>query len=607
MTTESGYAQPKGHRLRLLLPFFFQRAAVAAAAQRLGGLTHETIKRVNEKEEKKTWPCWMAGEAIPQFYRDETLRNVRDFLFGVGDGPGGCGYLRVPDATANTWFKRGGSFEPAAGSAGPKAGDRPAAFKVHLAAPGIELFLSPHGAGVLSVAFEPPDGLDLTVLQDLNYRLSQGRRFTAWRFRTPHGDPNRTPPADDVPLVQRLGYSGGAFHLIEWAGFLLEPLADLGYQSMQDQFSVYCVTRFGPAADFTDPTVSASLRPFLNALAHVEEPGHAGSLTVAQQVLNPRHWAAVGSLGAAHLVADQDPPRSYDEQRLPSVLHKYFIPYLVSLLQRAALQRLLGEARAALAAAGDEAPRAGQPVPVADLPQRLRGLNGQALAFTVNGCFTEVSSREVINQYYDLVQTGLRVADGLGTLQRALRDAEAMDNDRYQGTALDELGTLARDLKKLLDEAANSARLVAHVQSKVEWLEVFFVSYYFTALMYYVNHGDSLFSPDYSFWSLVLAPAVSGAIAFFGLKPHKLRGQTEHPTGTPPGGDSPAPDKGHTGHAWGFLVWLIAVFILWLVVGFNRFPAEPGSGHQAAHAPTAVVSGKGAAPGGAGIGVGEKH
>jgi hypothetical protein len=216
--------------------------------------------------------------------------------------------------------------------------------------------------------------------------------------------------------------------------------------------------------------------------------------------------------------------------------------------------------------------------------------------------FTEVSSREVLNQYFDLAQTGLRVADSFGTLQRALRDAEAMDNDRYQGSALAELGTLARDLKKLLDEAAHSARLVAHVQSKVEWLEVFFVSYYFTALMYYVNHDGTRFSHDYSFWSLVLAPAVSGAIAFFGLKPHKLRGQTEHPTGTAQDGDSSAPDKAHTSHAWGFLVALVAAFVVWLVVGFHFFPAEQERGHPAAHGPTAAVSEQVAAPAPAGIG-----
>jgi hypothetical protein len=222
-------------------------------------------------------------------------------------------------------------------------------------------------------------------------------------------------------------------------------------------------------------------------------------------VLNPRHWAAAGSLGAVHLVADQDPPHPFDEQRVPTVLYKYFVPYLVRLLQRIALQRLIGEARLALVAEGDRTDGA-RPAPQGTgQPACLRTLNEQSLAFTVNGCLTEISSRESISQYYELVQGGLRVQDSFGTIQRALRDAEGMDNDRFQGSALDELRVLAGDLKRLLDEAGYNARLVADVQSKVAWLEVFFVSYYFTALMQYVSHGD-VFKHEFTMCSLILAP-----------------------------------------------------------------------------------------------------
>jgi len=561
MQSDESAAPPKAHTLRLLLPFFFEREAVSAAVGRLVALCHMA---------KKPWPCWTAAVSAPDLYRDETLPNIRDFLFG--GGAGGCAYLRVPDETTNTWFKSGGAFVPCPNAAGVKEGERPGALEVRLAAPGIELFLSPHGAGLFSLAFEPQHCIDAATIQDLNYRLSQIRSFTAWCFRLPHGaqDPN-APPAFSAPLADRLGRRGGVFRLIEWVEFLLEPLAELGYRRLQDQFSVYSVTRLGAAADFADPAVVASLRPFLTALAHVEEWGHVGSLAVTEGVLNPRHWAAVGSLGAAHLVADQNPPRPFDAQRLPTVLHKYFIPYLVSLLQRVALQRLLGEARSAFAS--EEGKGADQGPPGSGLAERLRRLNLQSLALTVNGCFTEVSSREVLNQYYELVQNGLRVADSFGTLQRALRDAEVMDNDRFQGSALTELGALAGNLKDLLVEAGNSARIVAHVQSKVEWLEVFFVSYYFTALMYYVSHG-SPFSNQYNFWSLVLAPAVSGGIAFFGLTPHKLHGKTLHGTQPVEAGIHAASGKARAGHAWGFLVWLVAAFVLWLALGFAFFAPE---------------------------------
>jgi hypothetical protein len=451
------------------------------------------------------------------------------------------------------------------------------------------LFLSPHGAGAFSVVLEPLECADPAVLQDLDYRLSQVRPFTAFYFQLPVSERDPAPPpAFEAPLAERLGRRGGAFRFIEWVEFLLGPLAEIGYQRLQDQFSVYSVTRFGADADFGDRATAAALRPFLTKLAHVEEWGHVGSLAVTERVLNRRHWVAVGSLGAAHLIADQDPPRPFDAQRLSTALHKYFAPYLLSLLQRIAVQRLLDEARAVFAAEGiAEGNAAGGSRGHAPL-ESLRRLNLQSLGLTVNGGFTEVSTREVINQYYETVQSGLRVGDRFSTLQRALRDAEVMDNDRYQGRALTELRALAGNLKELLDEAGANARLVAHVQSKVEWLEVFFASYYFTALMNYVNHDSALFSERYTVWSLILAPVVSGGIAFLGLKPHKLAGDVRPRTRPAGGGSHAGPSKGHTDRSWTFLVGLIAAFALWLLVGIQFFPTNAQT-HEPEGAPAAAT------------------
>ena len=591
MPTDNQPGSAKVHCLRLLLPFFFERNRVAMAARALAGLRHEG---------KRPWPCWALQCEPHDLYRQETLPGVRAFLFGDGapGDRGGCGYLRVPAETADLWFKRGGTFlKPGGGQGSANATcppSRPDAFEVTLAAPGIELFISPHGAGVLSLAFEfeasQPGGHDLMVLRDLGYRLSQLRPYTSFAFQLPHGERNpNPPPASDAPLGERLGQAGGAFRLAELVDFLLAPLKPLGHRAMQEQFSVFSVTRFGLEADFSDPAVRESLHPFLAALAHLEECAHPGSLATPEQVLNPRHWAAASSLAAVHLVADQDPPHPYDEQRVPTVLHKYFVPYLVTLLQRIALQRLLGEARTALvgsdsvgiASAGADPGAVDLGNPGAGLATRLRELNGQALAFTVNGCFTEVSAREAHNQYYELVQTGLRVRDSFGTVQQALRDAEAMENDRFQGDTLNKIGTVADKLEALVAEAGHNARLVAHVQSKVEWLEVFFVSYYFTALMYYVGHGG-LFTHKYTVITLVLAPLVSGAIAFVGLKPHRLHRASGHTTETQA---KPSPRKERT---WWFLLLLISTFVLWLGVGLRFFPGE-GLSHGGEHPPAAAT------------------
>lgn len=520
---------PIQHCLRLLLPFFLNRNALCEVERALICRTHEA---------QKIRPCWEKPNEAPSLYQDEALPNIHDFLFGSSAGC--CAYLRVPDETANYWFKNGGMFSKQSGQGNPGVLERPTEFEVGLAAPGIELFLSPHGAGVFSVSFEPKRIAGPRFLQDLNYRLSQVRSFVAYRFRLPHSPRNPDPPpAPDAPFGERLGKSGGAFTFAEWVEFLLEPLRAFGYRRIQEQFSVYSVTRFGPTTDFTNPNVAASLGPYLAAVAHVEEYHHVGSLAVAGHILNPCHWAAVGSLGAAHLVADQDPPHPYDEQRLPTVLYKYFIPYLLSLMQRIALQRIMREAQTTITelTCGCEE----RPERTSELIGGLRVLNSQSLAFTVNGYFAEVSSREAINQYYELAQQGLRVQGRFQTVQRALNDAEVMDNNRFQNQNLS---------------------VIANVQSKVEWLEVFFVSYYATAMVYYVGHDH--FEDGFAFWSLLAAPLVSGSLAFFGFTPHKLQA---HSTSNQPGQSS---EKGPIE----FLITMMIIFIVWGVVGFWHFSAK---------------------------------
>ena len=556
---------PIQHRLRLLLPFFLNRNALSEAEEALICLTHEA---------QKIRSCWEKPDEVPNLYQDEALPNIHDFLFGSSAGC--CVYLRVPDETANYWFKNGGMFSKQPGQANPGASERPTEFEVGLAAPGIELFLSPHGAGVFSVSFEPKRIAGPRFLQDLNYRLSQVRSFVAYRFRLPHSPRNPDPPpAPDAPFGERLGKSGGAFTLAEWVEFLLEPLRAFGYRRIQEQFSVYSVTRFGPTADFTKPDVAASLGPYLAAVAHVEEYHHVGSLAVAGHILNPSHWAAVGSLGAAHLVADQDPPHPFDNQRLPTVLYKYFIPYLLSLMQRIALQRIMREARTTITelTCGCEE----KPERASELIGGLRALNSHSLAFTVNGYFAEVSSREAINQYYELTQQCSRVQDSFQrfqnvfqTVQRALNDAEVMDNNHFQSGALTELGHLAGklnqtidNLKSLLSEAGENVRIVANVQSKVEWLEVFFVSYYATAMVYYVGHDH--FEDGFAIGSLLAAPFLSGIIAFFCLNPHKLQA---HPSSPQPGHHS---EKGPIG----FLFTMMVLFFAWCAWGHFCHPKKP--------------------------------
>src|SRR5206468_1868634 len=112
-------------------------------------------------------------------------------------------------------------------------------------------------------------------------------------------------------------------------------------------------------------------------------------VAVSHALLNRRHWAAVGQLGAAHLIADQPPPAGQDEHpynrsRLPRVRDKYFIPYLMALLQRLVLHRSVETASTVLRSRGRR-----RSLDLARLRENL-------LRFAVDGHFNQVSTREVL-------------------------------------------------------------------------------------------------------------------------------------------------------------------------------------------------------------------
>lgn len=550
VTNSPNPISPTEHVIRLLRPFFFNRNAINDAVT--------TLTQATQADRKlRTWSHW--DEAQPhELYRRELLEHTEEFLFGRD--PGSCRYLRVPDKTTNYWFKNGGIFAKVGNL--PEALDGtiegpPNRFDAVLAAPGVELFLSPHGVGVLSIALEARRFTDERNLREFNYRLCQLRKAAGYRFRLPYAPEHQTPPTADVPLEDRLGVPGGAFTLAELTERLTEPLKPFQRKWVHVQCSVYSVTRFGSAALFTARDAATKLKPFLYALAHIEEYHHVVSLNTTEKVLNPCHWVAMGSLGAAHLVADQDPPHPFDTQRSSIVLYKYFIFYLLSVLQRLTLQRLLREARGH--AVQQDTDPAG---PTLDL-EALRALHIQTLGFNVNGYFTEVSSREVHNQYYELAQQGLRVQQNLNVLQRTLRDAEAAAENRFEQDA-------SQDLRKLVSEASKSVAVVAHVQSKVEWLEVFFVSYYATALVYYVT-ANEMFIHTFNAWSVVLTPIVSGTIAFWHLRPDQLLYHARRDDAITEQQDANRPS--HRKKSW-FLILLFLIFVIWFLAGHYFFRAD---------------------------------
>ncbi len=474
---------------RFLWPFFFARGHHCDLLTALTGL--QVAMRKGNK------PVWLAADKIPHFYRDEFAPLVTEFLFGCDDA--GMQYASLNPELKTPWFGRNLHL----------SGIKDPNFSLQLQQhTGIELFLLPEGVGLLSLTLETQqaqeDAAALIALKQFNYKLSQ--RLSAktpklHKILASQAAAHTTPPTADAPLVERLS-QGGDFTLVELADFLLQPLrpsSPFKLHFPQQQFSVYSVLRVHRKVDFN--VEQETWRPLLASLTHVEEPNHAGSLELTKQQLNPCHWAAVGSLGAVQLIADQDEDIGFNEERQLVNLQKYFIGYWAALGQRFVLRSILREALHILRDSDvDESHKNIQ----------LQALHHHVLHFMLAGYFSEISNREAHNQYYSLARQGLRVEQNFETVRRALHDADVKIDAEFQRKNLDKLEQNAKIQSQNLQE-------MKIMQSKLEWLEVFFASYYAGALIYYVS--SNFFTKSYTGGSVFIWALLAGGVALWGLQP----------------------------------------------------------------------------------------
>ena len=114
------------------------------------------------------------------------------------------------------------------------------------------------------------------------------------------------------------------------------------------------------------------------------------------------------------------------------------------------------------------------------------------------------------------------------------------------------------------------------MQTKLEWLEVFFVSYYATALVHYIGDSD-LIDHAYIGISLVFAPFLSGLIAFQGLKPQQVEQSAGHATEVEAKPDSShqLAQEAHSDRRSRFFLYaLVIVFLVWGGIGWIYFPKK---------------------------------
>jgi hypothetical protein len=216
------------------------------------------------------------------------------------------------------------------------------------------------------------------------------------------------------------------------------------------------------------------LASFLSAVAQIEEPTHAGAprgtISVSNAILNRRHWAAVSTQATAHIVSDQpELDHKYNEQRVPRVMLKYFIPYLMAWLQRTSLHGTIGEASKFVLS--DQNSVLG-----------LARLRKHMLEFAVDGYVPQVSDRESVHRYYGMVQEGLGVRRAFEDASRAIAEIDAQFASEHQGKIAEALLDNAQATRTLQTQMTEHLHVVADVQRTVGWIEVFFASVYLAEL-----------------------------------------------------------------------------------------------------------------------------
>jgi len=484
---------------RFMFPFMFRRDSVTAAVSALERATVAGRADV-----------WKVSDP-PALYLDELTRHIRGFLFPKAGTIPSAAYLRVSAERLQQLLPKGFVVvledldrarrlnSAASGESNAKLPEVVTVSVLH--GPGIELFLSDQGAGVLCISLST-GALHVAAALEFNYRLAVIRRDAAY-FYVPHPRDvpeiwKRIPPAqrETMPMPtpatadsgQRIGAIGATFTLNELRHELLKPLESLGHAAdddavFQKQLSLFTVGRFDSTIDLVEASSADWARGFMAGLAQVEEPWHAGAapgrLPVRNCMLNRSHWAAAGLYAAAHLVADQKSPRAdfaehpFNSSRVPRVRDKYFVPYLAAEMQTLVLHRALADTGRILGAGRRESAK------------RLGELRRRLLEFTLRGQFDQVSHRHAVQRFY-----------------RMVRRAFALD------------GTW-RELRHVVAEldSRNVADRQERMQHAAHFIEMAVASVYFAHLMYMIEESSGEVIKTYP----IARVALVAAAAVFGL------------------------------------------------------------------------------------------
>ncbi len=326
---------------RLICPFRY-----AGTAQTFGAGVESLELRVRSGGH----PVWEPIEPH-DYYTDELLQPVREFLFGEGSDASQVVGFQSNDLLTNVlsglelWpfqnpYTASGSSKAATPNSPRK---KPILSGLELnRRHRAELFVCPNQVGLLCLSLKLGDNLEYDAVLDAVYRLVETHPKKVGILRRPHPSDLSSDEVGTVtsiiPGVRAVAVSeltvGGAQTTVPDLVSMLLPDHQIQFRS--GKIHHFTAIRIGiPEGErFSDVDIR-----FVTSLAQCEESSHAGfGKDVASpktELLNLHHLHSTATYGSAHVLMDQaGKGSSFNDERQPRVFGKYVIPFLVTLIQR---------------------------------------------------------------------------------------------------------------------------------------------------------------------------------------------------------------------------------------------------------------------------------
>jgi hypothetical protein len=495
---------------RFLLPFLFERRAAERAAEALASASTGIARGLWTRESHRKL----------YRYRLEMTGQLDRFLFSHGEkGRVEGAYLHASGERVKRWL----------GALDVDLGPRTA--RVALApTSGVEIFLTAHGAGVLSLTFDLGAGVEPAAVLEVNRRLSiltrPGERAPWLSAPRREGDPPTSAGeghlATSAPLGERLGNPGARFSMAELIAALLEPLRGLGVAPIQESLCVYSVVALPPGVDLA--AARDWTGPLLASLAQVHAvlspSADAGDLGIPSLLASRDHWSAASLQGAAHLLVPH-PEAAPGDDGMSEARDRYFVPYLTALLQRCAIKKAAEEATDMVVR--EDVKR-----------EAVSRLRSDVLAFALAGALPEVSVRYSLHRYYRMCQEAVDLDRNLEQVRGALGDLEAQLSAHQQME-------IALAQRAIAEKTAESQESSHRIHVALVWIEVFIVVAYAAELVkFFALELPHIESVRLRWVAGVLAIA-PGAVALAVLRPWAHRHRKDAGPGGHGKGEAPPP------------------------------------------------------------------